>query len=426
MAERLLGIMAAGRTIACSLKLVLILATALPVFRDTALRRKEEVPTALMKDSTLPSVRGLACNPTVYPSCRFKHRGKRFLSSRVQYTAKGTSSFNLDRHLLSCGDIATNPGPKGTKSSPKYPCGECQKAVRNNQDAILCINCNKWSHAKCLPMSRPIFQYYLERPDIDWCCPTCALPPLNDSFFVEDSEGEALSSIMEINPPESEQERLVQDNAAEMLLSEDEEIIADNAQLELLRRYHGKDLLIAHLNINSIQNKFEELKSTIKTIRAHIMFVSETKIDASYPNAQFSIPGYSLYRNDRKKGGGGIMALISTSLSKKRLKLDKNFKTLEIIAFEVKTETGNMVIIGIYRPPRALCGEYQLLLENELSEVCNWASLQSNFVVAIGDLNLDRMRPDKPEGKLLLDLEVEQGFQCLITKPEKFPHSPIH
>jgi len=84
------------------------------------------------------------------------------------------------------------------------------------------------------------------------------------------------------------------------------------------------------------------------------MFVTETKLDASYPNAQFSIPGYSLYRNDRKKGGGGNMALISTSLSKKRLKLDKNFKTLECMAFEVKTETGNMVILGVYRP-RELC-----------------------------------------------------------------------
>jgi len=90
---------------------------------------------------------------------------------------------------------------------------------------------------------------------------------------------------METNPPESDQERSVQDNAAEQLLSEDEEIIADNVQLELLRRYHGKDLLIADLNINSIQNKFEELelrRSTIKTICAHIMFISETKIDVSY------------------------------------------------------------------------------------------------------------------------------------------------
>ena len=78
-----------------------------------------------------------------------------------------------------------------------------------------------------------------------------------------------------------------------------------------------------------------------------------------------------------------------------------------------------MIIIGIYRPPRNLCGDYQLLLENELCQVCTWASLQSNSVVIIGDLNLDRLRPDKREGKLLLDLEIEQGFTCLISKPTR-------
>ena len=41
------------------------------------------------------------------------------------------------------------------------------------------------------------------------------------------------------------------------------------------------------------------------------------------------------------------------------------------------------------------------------------------FVVVTSDLNLNRLRPDKPEGKLLLDLEVEQGFECLITKPTR-------
>ena len=113
------------------------------------------------------------------------------------------------------------------------------------------------------------------------------------------------------------------------------------------------------------------------------------------------------------------MALISTSLIKTRLKPAKNYKTQQLLAFEIKTDAGNIVIIGIYRPLRPMCGEYQLLLEIELSEICNWASLQSNFVVAMGDLNLDRMRPDKPEGKLLLDHAVEQCFECLISKPTR-------
>ena len=89
--------------------------------------------------------------------------------------------------------------------------------------------------------------------------------------------------------------------AVEQLSDEKSE---DNDELERLRRQNGKELLIAHLNINSIQNKFEELTDIINAIRAHIMFVSETKIDSSYPNAQFSIPGYTLYRNDRKVAVG--------------------------------------------------------------------------------------------------------------------------
>ena len=46
----------------------------------------------------------------------------------------------------------------------------------------------------------------------------------------------------------------------------------------------------------------------------------------------------------------------------------------------------------------------------------NWTRLQYSRVIITGDLNLNRMVPSSPEGKLLLDLEVEQGL-CMITKP---------
>ena len=62
--------------------------------------------------------------PNSITSCRsrrFKSRAKRFMSSRFQYSTKGSSSFNLERSLLVCGDISSNPGPKGKKSSPKFP-----------------------------------------------------------------------------------------------------------------------------------------------------------------------------------------------------------------------------------------------------------------------------------------------------------------
>ena len=55
---------------------------------------------------------------------------------------------------------------------------------------------------------------------------------------------------------------------------------------------------MCHSNICSIQNKFEELPATIKKIGAHVVFISGNKIDASYLDAPFSIPGYALYGNE--------------------------------------------------------------------------------------------------------------------------------
>ena len=82
---------------------------------------------------------------------------KAYLTSRMPHSTKGTSSFQPRRIALS-GDIQTNPGPNG-KRPPKYPCKECSKNVRNNQDALPCATCKTWSHAKCLGMTKASFKY---------------------------------------------------------------------------------------------------------------------------------------------------------------------------------------------------------------------------------------------------------------------------
>ena len=108
------------------------------------------------------------------PRCR----GRSFALGRMPFSTDLRSTFILQR-LTVCGDIQSNPGPS------KYPCKECAKAVRNNQNAILCCECKYWIHAKCLGMSIPAFN--LDRPDLEWACPTCSLPRLNDSFFNDET-----------------------------------------------------------------------------------------------------------------------------------------------------------------------------------------------------------------------------------------------
>ena len=49
------------------------------------------------------------------------------------------------------------------------------------------------------------------------------------------------------------------------------------------------------LNTNSVKNKYDELKRLNNEIKSHIIFISETKIDSSYPNGQFALSSYTLY-----------------------------------------------------------------------------------------------------------------------------------
>ena len=193
----------------------------------------------------------------------------------------------------------------------------------------------------------------------------------------------------------------------------------DYDPLHAARQKNEKDLLLCHLNINSIQNKFEELIDIMKKSRVQIMAVSESKIDGSYPDSQFLVPGYYLHRKDRKKGGGGVLMLVSSKIQSKRIIIDRKYKTIEPLALEIGLKSGKAIVLAIYRSPMKLTGSYRLLLEEELSHISTLAGMQYPIVIVTGDLNLNRLEPESPEGKLLLDLEVEQGFKCLITKPTR-------
>ena len=86
--------------------------------------------------------------------------------------------------LLLAGDIEDNPGPR----QPKFPCGECGKAVtfivantrklalaktRSKRLAIACDDCNTWFHADCLGMSLNCYNA-VAHPDASWTLGTAA------------------------------------------------------------------------------------------------------------------------------------------------------------------------------------------------------------------------------------------------------------
>ena len=75
-----------------------------------------------------------------------------------------------------------------------------------------------------------------------------------------------------------------------------------SSNIENIRSKNPNSLIIAQLNINSLRYKFDSL---VEILRSHvdILLISETKIDSSFPTAQFKIEGYTTYRLDRNSNG---------------------------------------------------------------------------------------------------------------------------
>ena len=78
-----------------------------------------------------------------------------------------------------------------------------------------------------------------------------------------------------------------------------------NELLNNIRISNVNRLIIGQLNINSLRNKIEALKTIIRG-KIDILVITETKLDDTFPTNQFSIDGFSMpFRLDREGGGGG-------------------------------------------------------------------------------------------------------------------------
>ena len=80
--------------------------------------------------------------------------------------------------------------------------------------------------------------------------------------------------------------------------------------LTSLRKDNVDRMIFAHLNINSIRNKFDNLSQLIRG-KIDVLLISATKIDDSFPKGQFLIDGFSApYRLDHNCQGGSLMLFV--------------------------------------------------------------------------------------------------------------------
>ena len=130
-----------------------------------------------------------------------------------------------------------------------------------------------------------------------------------------------------------------------------------------VRKRNLKRIILGHLNINSIRNKFDLLGDKIKG-NVDIMVISETKLDESFPNGHFIIPGYALpCRLDRNQFGGGIMVFVREDIPSRALSLNKSIESLFI---ELNFCKKKRLLCSTYNPNRNNISSHLDLLRKKL------------------------------------------------------------
>ena len=151
-----------------------------------------------------------------------------------------------------------------------------------------------------------------------------------------------------------------------------------------LRLRNIDKVLIGNINANSIRNKFEQLRELILKY-VDVLIITETKLDDTFPSAQFIIEGFSEpFRRDRNRNGGGVMIYVRHDIPCRLLTKHKFASDMEILFLELNFRKCKWLLCGTYRPPSQLKDYYFNNLDKAIDTYSEYEK-----ILLVGDFNTE-------------------------------------
>ena len=186
-------------------------------------------------------------------------------------------------------------------------------------------------------------------------------------------------------------------------------------QVQQHKLKNPKNVILGHLNVNSLRSKIDAVEELMRN-NIDISLFSETKLDETFPNQQFKISGYKMFRRDRNKYGGGIMFYVNENIPCKTVNVEGLPNDCVVTLIELSIKSRKWLCIGLYKPPSQ---NEKYFLDN-LSLALTKMSCEYENVVLIGDFNLT------VENKNLEVFMNAFDLECLIKKPTCFQSTKLH
>ena len=184
--------------------------------------------------------------------------------------------------------------------------------------------------------------------------------------------------------------------------------------LKALLSDSSNKFIFAHININSIRNRFEFLATQVKG-SVDVLMVSETKTDDSFLVRNFIIEGFStLYRLDRDSNGGDIVLYLREDIPSNLLPTDEKS---HIKSFNVEQNLRNekWLISCSYNPNKTMICNHLDVLNTYL----DLHSITYEKILILVDFNIG------VEGQHMKAFRDNYNLTSLIKQPT-FYKNPIN
>ena len=150
-------------------------------------------------------------------------------------------------------------------------------------------------------------------------------------------------------------------------------------------------LVIGNLNINSMSNKFGNLK-LITQGKIEMLVITETKTDSTFPLNQFAIQGYSKpYKFDRNRNGGGVFIYVREDIPSRELKIHNTPEDIESSFIEINLIKTRWLFYGCYHPPSQSDQHFFENIEKALDKYSK--HYKHDKFMLVGDFNSEESEP---------------------------------
>ena len=160
------------------------------------------------------------------------------------------------------------------------------------------------------------------------------------------------------------------------------------SEIEKIRCAYRSNMIISHLNVNSLNPKFDEIRDLIVRCKFEVMVLSETKLDESHNDALYQIDNYNMYRQDKRSNSGGMLIYVSKILPSTLGHLNICSEENECISVEISCNETKILVLGMYKNPKTSPNSFKTYFE----KTCEEASEKYENVIIIGDLNFNMLQ----------------------------------